>query len=548
MKQHQGRLAVIFVQGLGLFLLLWFLGQVGERAVGADQVGVAPDPAGSFSVVATQPMGNGRLHPTGATISATFNQAVDMTTVTSQTFTVRGRQDNVSEGSYISSPAGNTVMFSSPQPHFFPGEEVVVTLSGGLEAVGGDALIPFTWQFRAPVTGGSGYFRDSGARLGSSRGLSVSLADLDSDGDLDAFVTVEYLGNEVWYNDGTGSFTDSGQRLGTAYSSNADLGDLDGDGDLDAFISNGTWNAGEPNEVWFNDGTGSFTDTGQRLGNYWSNESALGDVDGDGDLDAYVGNAGPNELWLNDGAGFFTDSGQSPGSSGETWGVALGDLDGDGDLDAIEAKHGSGRVDLNHGDGTFYWRSWLPADISHAVALGDLDGDGDLDAFMTDALADKAWFNNGNGTFVAGPEMGDTNTMAATLGDVDADGDLDVLTGNMYGKPGQYDELWINDGTGTFFPNHQEIAQARTRGVALGDLDGDGDLDAFFANWGYDEPDWVWFNEQGATDVTLTELSAGTRPLLYYLVLALTISMATTLAWQVGKQYLVTFFRKPLVK
>jgi hypothetical protein len=539
MKQRIGRLAVFWGQGLGLFLLLWFLGPVGERPVAADKAG--PAPVGNFSVVATQPMGNGLVLSSGASISATFNQAVNMTTVTSQTFTVRGRQDSVSEGSYISSPAGNTVTFWSPQTHFFPGEEVVVTLSRGMEAAGGEPLIPFTWQFRAPVTGGSGFFRDSAARLGSSRGLSVSLADLDGDGDLDAFITVEYEGNEVWFNDGTGSFTDSGQRLGQAYSSNADLGDLDGDGDLDAFISNGTAIAREPNEVWFNDGTGHFSDSGQRLGNHWSNDSALGDVDGDGDLDAYIGNDTLNELWLNDGMGFFTDSGQKIGFGGETWGVALGDLDGDGDLDAVEANHGDGRVMLNDGTGTFYTEQVLPAEISHVVALGDLDGDGDLDAFMTDRVfsgwshVDKAWFNDGSGSFVAGPEMGDGDSHTAALGDVDADGDLDVLTGNMSGKYGQYDELWINDGTGTFFPRHQEIGLAHTRGVALGDLDGDGDLDAFFANWWYEEPDWVWFNEQDATDVTLTDVSAGERPVLVYLGLALVVCLAVVFGRRLWK-------------
>lgn len=548
--QRRGRLAVVLAEGTGLLILLLFLAYGGQRPVGASQIEPGPGSAGNFAVVATQPMGNGAVIASGATISATFNQAVNMSTVSSQSFTVRGRQTGVYQGSYISSPAGNMVAFWSPQTPFHPGEEIEVTLSRDLLATNGDPLIPFTWQFRAPTQTGSGYFRDSGVRLGVSRGLSVSLADLDGDSDLDAFITVEYEGNEVWFNDGEGNFTDSDQRLGHAYSSSADLGDLDGDGDLDAFISNGTWDGDEPNEVWFNDSIGNFTDSGQRLGNHWSNDSALGDVDGDGDLDAYVGNDAPNELWLNDGTGFFTDSGQNIGFGGETWSVALGDLDGDGDLDAVEANRGDGQVVINNGAGNFSNGATLPAELSHAVALGDLDGDGDLDAFMTDAFddnkgwtaVDKVWFNDGSGTFVPGNEMGDRDTHTVALGDVDADGDLDVLTGNMNVKQGEYDELWINNGTGTFFARHQEIALAHTRGVALGDLDGDGDLDAFFANWWHEEPDWVWFNEQDATDVSLTSLSTtpnGTRPVSLYVSLVLVVWLAVLMVivvWRVQRQ------------
>ena len=94
-------------------------------------------------------------------------------------------------------------------------------------------------------------------------------------------------------------FEDSGQALGNSESTSVALGDLDGDGDLDAMVAN----FGQPNTVWTNDGNGTFTNSGQALGNGGSLSVALGDLDGDGDLDAMVANYDqPNIAWTNDAA------------------------------------------------------------------------------------------------------------------------------------------------------------------------------------------------------------------------------------------------------
>jgi hypothetical protein len=85
---------------------------------------------------------------------------------------------------------------------------------------------------------------------------------------------------------GSGLFTDSLQSLGSSASFAVALGDVDGDGDLDAFVAN---NWGPANKVWQNDGMGAFTET-QSLGSSSSYAVALGDLDGDGDLDAFVAN------------------------------------------------------------------------------------------------------------------------------------------------------------------------------------------------------------------------------------------------------------------
>ena len=68
---------------------------------------------------------------------------------------------------------------------------------------------------------------------------------------------------------------------------------------------------------------------------------ALADVDGDGDVDAFVATTGANELWLNDGSGHFSSSGQALGTV-ESHGVELADIDGDGDADAFVVNASGG--------------------------------------------------------------------------------------------------------------------------------------------------------------------------------------------------------------
>jgi hypothetical protein len=330
-------------------------------------------------------------------------------------------------------------------------------------------------------------FIDSGQSLGTSKSQTVTFGDLDGDNDLDAFVANDG-GNKVWLNDGNGNFIDSGQSLGTSYSGVAALGDLDGDNDLDAFVANGDWYAsGQANKVWLNDGNGNFSDSGQSLGGTsGSQDVALGDLDGDNDLDAFVANyVGPNKIWLNDGNGNF--SGGQDLSDKASEGVALGDLDGDNDLDAFIANfYGQANdVWLNDGNGNFIDSGQsLGTSNSWDVVLGDLDGDNDLDAFVANSDANgganKVWLNDGNGNFSdSGQSLGTSDSWELALGDLDGDNDLDAFIAN--GKY-QGNKVWLNDGNGNFSDSGQSLGTSFSEGVALGDVDGDNDLDAFVAN------------------------------------------------------------------
>lgn len=374
-----------------------------------------------------------------------------------------------------------------------------------------------------------GQFVDSGQSVGTIHSTTAAAAgDLDNDGDLDLFIANDWVVHEVWLNDGAGNFVNSGQIIDLPAPENTyrarqiELGDLDGDGDLDAFIANDQNSAGGapvPNVVYFNDGYGNMVDSGQRLGASFSQALALGDLDGDGDLDAYVGNGpylsnntGADKVYFNDGSGFFTDGGQliadpsrlingNPAyGSNRPEDLSLADLDGDGDLDAFVVSNGQvNETFFNDGSGYFIFGGQLLDAINKAsrtVVLGDLDGDGDVDAYVANDSVDKVWLNDGTGYFIdSGQNLstGFDRPYGLALGDLDNDNDLDVFIGRF----GQADEVWFNDGAGNFTNSGQQLGgNVLSRPVVLGDYDNDGDLDAFVGVWSSSvDPNKLWLND-----------------------------------------------------
>jgi len=342
-------------------------------------------------------------------------------------------------------------------------------------------------------------FEDSGQRLGIGRSRDVSIGDLDGDDDLDAFVANGILGevgSALWQNDGQGIFTIKEQELG--HGNGLELGDLDGDGDLDVFIVGWV----EVGRVWLNDGSGIFLDSEQSLGSVGGWDVALGDIDGDGDLDAYIAHENEDTVWLNDGSGIFSDTGQRIGTT-YTTAAGLGDVDGDGDLDAVTAGWGEpARVWLNDGSGSFTdsGQTLTPGFIHiHGMILGDVTGDGVLDAIMTGA-PNQVWFNDGSGMFIDSEQsLSKFPTDTVALKDLDGDGDLDAYL--AVGTSGRaQDEIWLNDGQGQFVESEIPLSTGFSSGIGLGDLDGDGDIDAFITHGelglAYDGglPNEVWLN------------------------------------------------------
>ncbi len=216
-----------------------------------------------------------------------------------------------------------------------------------------------------------------------------------------------------------------------------------------------------------------------------------GDFDGDGDLDIVLAREfAPNKLLFNNGSGSFTDGtiGNLPQFSYDSEDIGIADFDNDGDLDIVFASEDNAvhELYLNFGNGRFRDASnRLPISIANSVLARDINNDGRPDIILGNAGTDFVLINNGDTTFtdetsVRLPQTSDI-TQDLKLADIDKDGDEDLIAGNEDGN-----KIYTNDGNGVFRDETSArlpaSATEETRKVSLADIDGDDDLDIFFAN------------------------------------------------------------------
>jgi enediyne biosynthesis protein E4 len=355
---------------------------------------------------------------------------------------------------------------------------------------------------------------------GQSRG--VAWGDADGDGDLDLYVANSGgQWNFFYRNDGGGRFAKMRGAEVVRHSGNSEgvnWVDIDNDGDLDLFVANSTK---QPNFLFRNDRDSGFVrDTsGNTAGDMVTDaESSVmacwADFDRDGNLDAYVVNRDGEDdaLYHNTGGGRFerVRSGAVAGNGGNGRTCAVGDIDGDGDADLFVGNAQDRRfLYRNNGSGelTPVRDGDVVADTaySYGSSFADYDEDGDLDLLVTNIdRPNQLYRNDGRGTFErvnVAPVTTDSGgaSKGNVWGDIDNDGHLDLFVANGTDRPNMRNYLYLNLGGGHFERVMQGAISTdadTSAGTAAADYDGDGDLDLFVANWGSnDEENALYRNE-----------------------------------------------------
>jgi uncharacterized repeat protein (TIGR01451 family) len=375
------------------------------------------------------------------------------------------------------------------------------------------------------------------------------LGDVDDDGHLDllfvgndGFQIVQGVGRTRFLalarGQGDGTFAEPEYLSASFFISDIGgvaLTDVNGDGHLDVAVSHGISNALLPRDltVYFGQGTGDFREPVSYFVDISSGARPFriddGDIDNDGDVD-FVGagggqliavkqrdmdlqgslafDAGAGEFHI-EGTRYFDDQVLVTADPSGTVTVEMRWLDAEGaphtliesshgvPVSSIVFEHGFGDFQVDNQTGQtvelvppFLRETYVAGEDNDAVPLlGDLDGDGNLDAVVlidrndsSEANHVSVLLNDGDGAFGAATLYAvgrgdiDSSKQQISLADVNGDDVLDLLATNSDARGSRMVTVWLGIGDGRF-DSRADFALLPANGIALGDLDANGDLD-----------------------------------------------------------------------
>jgi Bacterial Ig-like domain (group 3)/FG-GAP-like repeat len=260
------------------------------------------------------------------------------------------------------------------------------------------------------------------------------------------------------------------------------VGDFNGDGNLDVAVVNGNSNTVS---VMLGKGDGTF----QAKVDYTTGSTPKGIVVGhftsSGNLDIAVANFASNtvSVLLGNGDGTFQAKIDTAVGSGPI-GIAVSDFNNDGNLDLVVTNStgavGTISVLLGQGNGTFAAQAVYGAGSTPvSVAVGDFNGDGVMDLVVADNNVNSnvvsVLLGNANGTFQGAiPIPVGSDPVAVAVADFNGDGNLDIAVADQQGNTVS---IMLGNGNGSFQTHVEYYTAAFPTGIVVGDFNGDGKLD-----------------------------------------------------------------------